>query len=102
MGKRKLPKLEYADVDLSRLAEAIDNWRQGMVDREISEKLQIPMVYVSSVRKFLGLKANWKHVSTRARRQAAQAMHEKGLSVEDIAKMLKVPASLVRAWLEPE
>lgn len=96
------PVLEYRGVDLSRLARAIECWQQGMVDREISEKMNLPMVYVSSIRKFLGLKANWKHVSTRARRKAAKAMHKDGVDVQDIAKMLKVHAALVKSWLETD
>lgn len=91
---------DYADVDLSTLKKAVDCWKQGMVDREVSEELDIPMVYVSSMRKFLGLKANWKHTSTRARRIAAKAMQKEGMSVAEIARMLKVHASLVKTWLE--
>jgi hypothetical protein len=98
--KASAPILEYKGVDLSRLARAIECWQQGMVDREISEEMALPMVYVSSIRKFLGLKANWKHVSTRARRKAAKAMVKDGVEVQDIAKMLKVHVGLVKSWLE--
>lgn len=93
---------EYEDLDFSMLKRAIDCWKQGMVDREVSEELGIPMVYVSSMRKFLNLKANWKHTSTRARRIAAKAMQKEDMDVAEIAKILKVHASLVKTWLETE
>lgn len=102
MSEAKTPVLEYKDVDLTTLAKAIDCWKQGMVDREVSEKLNLKMVYVTSVRKLLGLKANWKHVSTRARRKAAKAMQKDGLDVSEIAKLLKVHANLVKTWLETD
>jgi len=92
----------YDDIDFSVLRKAIDCWKQGMVDREVSEELGIPMVYISSMRKFLGLKPNWKHTSTRTRRVAAKAMQKENLPVSEIAKVLKVHASLVRTWLETE
>lgn len=98
----KTPVLEYEGVDLTKLAQAIDCWKQGMVDREVAEKLDLKMVYVTSVRKLLDLKANWKHVSTRARRKAAKAMQKEGLEVHEIAKLLKVQANLVKTWLETD
>jgi len=97
-----VPTLSYEGVDLTKIAEAIDCWKQGMVDREISEKMALPSVYVSSIRKMLGLKPNWKHVSTRARRKAAKAMSKDGVEVTDIAKLLKVPAAQARLWLETD
>lgn len=93
---------EYGDIDFSRLKKAIDCWKQGMVDREVSEKLGMPMIYVSSIRKFLGLAANWKHVSTRIRRTAAKAMMKEGLAAAEIARVLKVHKSLVKTWLETD
>ena len=100
IAKLDVGEFMYAGVDLSNLKKAIDCWKQGMVDREVSEELAIPMVYVSSIRKFLGLNANYKHVSTRSRRIAARAMQKEGLGAAEIAKMFKVHASLVSAWLE--
>lgn len=91
--------LEYSGVDLSRVATAIDAWKDGMIDREVSELLKVPVVYVASFRKMLGINPNYKHISTRSQRQAADAMKKSGMSEEDIAKNLRQPVDRIKRWL---
>ena len=95
----KAVALEYGGVDLSRVAQALDAWKDGMVDHEVAEMLKIPVVYVASFRKMVGLKPNFKHVSTRSQRQAATAMQGAGMPEEDIAKNLRVPLARLKRWL---
>jgi predicted transcriptional regulator len=99
-AKPPAPVLEYKDVDLTKLAKAIDCWEQGMIDREVATELGVPQCYVSGARKLVGIKANFKHISTRARREAAVAMAEKGMDVHEIARLLSKTPALIRTWVE--
>ena len=74
-------KLEYAGVDLSRLADALDMWKDGKIDREVAEKMDIPVVYVASIRKMLGITPNYKHAKSREKRHTAELMFKDGMEV---------------------
>lgn len=95
-------KLEYEGIDLSQLATALDMWKAGKIDREISTVMKIPVVYVASLRKMLGIDANYKHVKTREKRQAAETLLKDGMAPSDIARILRVPLAVVRTWLPVE
>lgn len=92
-------KLTYKDIDLSRLTKALDMWLDGKIDREVSEALEIPVVYVASIRKMIGIDANYKHVKTREKRHTAELMFKDGMKVEDIARILRIPADLAAKWV---
>jgi len=94
------PKLEYDGIDLSRIAAALDMWKDGKIDREISEALEgVPVVYVASLRKMIGIDANYKHVKTREKRKAAETLVKDGMGLPDIARILRVPLAVVKTWL---
>ena len=90
----------YKGISIGPVLKIIDLWEQGMIDREVSDETGIPPFSIHGVRKVLGLKANRKHVATRTRRVAAKAMRADGMTVEDIAKVLKTPERIVNEWLE--
>ena len=95
-------KLEYAGVDLSRLADALDMWKDGKIDREVAEKMDIPVVYVASIRKMLGITPNYKHAKSREKRHTAELMFKDGMEVGDIARILRVPKKLAAGWVGVE
>jgi hypothetical protein len=94
--------LKHGDIDLTPITRVIDFWKEGMVDHEVAEELDLPVHYIAAVRKVLALSANYRHVSTRARRKAARSMAEGGQKAEEIASILKVKAEIVQKWLDAE
>lgn len=95
-------KLEYNGIDLSRLAEALDMWKDGKIDREVAEAMDIPVVYVASIRKMLGISPNYKHAKSREKRHTAELMHKDGMDVADIARILRIPKKLAAGWVGVE
>lgn len=92
-------KLMYEEIDLAPIAKVIDSWKEGMVDHEVAEILKLPIHYIAAVRKVLGMVANYRHVSTRARRRAARAMANEGQSIAEIASILKIRAEIIEKWV---
>jgi len=95
-------KLTYKDIDLSRLTLALDMWADGKIDREVAEALEIPVVYVASIRKMLGLDPNYKHAKSREKRHTAELMYKDGMAVADIARILRVTTKLAASWVGEE
>lgn len=95
-------KLTYNGVDLSRLAQALDMWKDGKIDREVADVMEIPVVYVASIRKMLGISPNYKHAKSREKRHTAELMHKDGMEVADIARILRIPRKLAAGWIGVE
>jgi len=90
---------EYRGVDLSMICKVIDCYHEDKIDRETADETGLTLIAVHGVRTALGLKANRKHVSSRARRDAARAMAGEGKPVSEIASILRTPVSTVEGWL---
>lgn len=101
MGKKSSPQV-YRGVDLTPVLSVIDCLDEGMIDREVAEKTGIPMLSIHGVRRTLGIPANRQHVASRKRRAAARAMHKTGMSIDDIAGVLKTKVQTIEKWLEHE